>query len=64
MKSGSECKNEKHSYRKVLLLWGWGAGDSNKSLLQNSAHTQDYYDPSIAFGLPPRGLDWMGSQRQ
>ena len=22
---------------------------------------QDYYDPSIAFGLPPLGLDWMGS---
>ena len=64
MKNGSECKNEKHSYCKVLLFWGWGAGDSNKSLLQNSAHTQDYYDPSIAFGLPPRGLDWMGSQRQ
>ena len=23
--------------------------------------TQDYYDPSIAFGLPPLGLDWMGA---
>ena len=43
---------------------GWGVGDNKKSLLRSSTNPQDYHDPSIAFGLPPLGLDWMGSRRQ
>ncbi len=38
--------------------------DNKNSLLRSSTNPQDYYDPSIAFGLPPLGLDWMGSRRQ
>ena len=35
--------------------------DNKNSLLRSSTNPQDYYDPSIAFGLPPLGLGWMGA---
>ena len=30
-------------------------------MLRSSTNPRDYYYPSIAFGLPPLGLDWMGA---
>ena len=38
-----------------------GAGDNKKSLLRSSTNPQDFYEPSIAFGLTPLGLGWMGA---
>ena len=35
--------------------------DNKNSLLRGSTNPQDYYEPSIAYGLPPLGLGWMGA---
>ena len=38
-----------------------GPRDNKKSLLRSSTNPREYYDPSIAFGLPPLGLDKWGA---